>query len=101
MKNENLDYLKSMSKKEFFVVDVINAVLGLVILVMGVISIANQPTVLSYAIMFGAGAIILFLNVFKSFKKKSSMGFVYLILGLVFGAISVMSIMTLIIQSRG
>lgn len=100
--NKFLDYLKSMSKKEFFYIDLFDALMGFVVLVIGVVSVITGPTVLTYALMFGGGTLILFCNCYKSFKQGSkAMGAVYLLAGIAVGTIAVMSIMTLIIKARG
>lgn len=101
--NKLLDYLKSMSKKDFFYIDLFDALMGFVVIVIGIAAVATGgPTVMTYALMFSGGTLILFCNSFKSFKQKSKgMGIVYLVAGLAVGAIAVMSIMALVIKARG
>jgi len=92
MNTEIFDYLKTLSKKEFFLINAANSCLGIVILVAGIISFRQGATMLLYAVMFISATLMLGLNSYKCFKRKSKNGWVFAIIGIVFLAISLLTV---------
>jgi len=78
MKKEVKSYFKSVTKNEFFLLDMINIILGIGILVFTGISFVNKANLWSYLIVFILASILMALNMYKNIKKNSSM---YIIFG--------------------
>lgn len=76
MNTEILDYIKELSKKEFFVLNVVNTVLSIVIILIASITLKSGNTSLSYAIMFFCATALLATNSYKCFKRSSKNGWV-------------------------
>ena len=90
MNTEIFDYFKELAKKEFFVINLIDSILGVVIIVMGITALNDGISELSYAIMFAAGATMFALNTVKGFKRKSKNRFIFLLLAVMFLMVAVM-----------
>ena len=84
MNTEIFDYLKALSKKEFFFVNLIDSLLGIGIIVAAVISMRNGATMPLYAAMFAMATVMLILNSYKCFKRKSKNGWVFALMGVIF-----------------
>lgn len=88
MNTEIFDYLKKLAQKEFFFVNLLNSVLGIIIIIMGILGLIDGVTVVMYAFMFAAGALMLLLNFYKGLRRGSKNKGIFLISALVFAAIS-------------
>lgn len=88
MNTEIFDYLKTLSKKEYFYINFFNSIFGIIIIVSAIIFFRQGASMLQYAIMFGSATMMLGLNSYKCFKRKSKNGWVFLIMCLVFLAIT-------------
>ena len=88
MNTEIFDYLKKLSQKDNFAINFINTILGIGIIILAVLGLAEGVTVVTYGIMFGMGAAMLFLNFVKKIKTKSGLKWIFLIGSIVFAALS-------------
>lgn len=88
MNTEVWDYLKNLSKKEYFAINLIDSILGVAIIVMGFVALNSGVTMQTYAIMFLCGAVMLILNAYKGFKRKNGNRWIFLFIGICFAAIS-------------
>lgn len=95
MNTEIFDYLKTLSKKEFFFVNFSNVVLSLVIIISAIITLNSGATIMIYAIMFGSSTLLLTLNSYKCFKRKSKNGWVFAVLAVAFAVITGIAIIAL------
>lgn len=84
MNNEIFEYVKELSRKEFFVVNVINTVLSLVIILVAILGLRFESKGLLYSIMFSATGVLLATNSYKCFKRGSKNGGVLAFMALVF-----------------
>lgn len=89
MNTEVIDYFKNLAKKEFFFINLANSILGLAVIVLGLIALNEGVTNVTYAFMFGAGAIMLFLNFCKGLKKKGKNRWIFLASAIIFTLISI------------
>ena len=80
MNTEIFDYLKALSKKEFFIANALSVVLSVVIILAGIISLREGATLSLYTIMYGCATVVLGLNSYKCFKRGSKNGWVFAIL---------------------
>lgn len=92
MNTEIFDYLKALSKKEFFFVNFFNCIFSAVIIVCGFISIRNGATMQLYAAMFASATLIFGSNSYKCFKRGSKNGWVFVIFAIAFLAITSIAI---------
>lgn len=88
MNTEIIDYLKTLSKKEFFFVNLADLLFSAVIIVCGVISLNTGASTLLYSIMFACATTLLGLNCYKCFKRGSKNGWVFAALTVVFATIT-------------
>ncbi len=96
MNTEILDYLKTLAKREFFLVSVTDLFLSLMIIFCSIISLTMGATDLLYTIMFACATLILALNSYKCFKRGSKNGWVFAFLALAFAAVTSICIYSLI-----
>ena len=96
MNTEVIDYLKTLSKKEFFFVNLADMLFSVVIIVCGVISLRTGANTLLYTIMFGCATGLLALNCYKCFKRGSKNGWVFAVATLLFATITAICITALI-----
>ena len=96
MNTEILDYLKALSKKEFFYVSLADLVFSITIIICGAISLSTGATTLLYAIMFACATALLGFNSYKCFKRGSRNGWVFAILGVAFATVTGICIYALI-----
>ncbi|MCR5475664.1 MAG: hypothetical protein K6F28_10745 [Lachnospiraceae bacterium] len=80
MNTELFDYIKALSKTEFFYVSLTDLILSSVIIICGIISLTTGASSLLYAIMFACASTILGLNSYKCFKRGSKNGIVFVVL---------------------
>lgn len=92
MNTEIFDYFKALSKKEFFFVNAADTILGLVIIISAIISFRQGATMTLYAIMFSCATVMLGLNSYKCFKRKSKNGWVFAILCFAFLLVSLLAV---------
>ena len=97
MNTEIFDYLKTLAKKEFFIVSLADVFFSLVILICGTISLTMGATTLLYTIMFACATAILGLNSYKCFRRGSKNGWAFAILAVMFAAITGICIYALIV----
>lgn len=96
MNTEIIDYIKTLAKKEFFLVSVADLFFSLTIIVCGVISLRTGSTTLLYTIMFTCATALLGFNSYKCFKRGSKNGVVFAIFGVAFATITGICIYALI-----
>lgn len=84
MNNEFFEYIKELSKKEFFVLNVINTILSLVIILVAILGLGSESKGLMYSIMYSAAGALLATNSYKCFKRGSKNGWVLAFVAFVF-----------------
>lgn len=84
MNTELFEYLKELSKKEFFALNGINTVLSVAIILIAIVSLFSGRTSLSYSAMFSCAAVLLATNSYKCFKRESKNGGVLAFFSLAF-----------------
>lgn len=92
MNTEIFDYFKSLAKEEFFLVNFLNTVLGILILILGVLSLRNGASDIYYAIMFASAAVMCGLNSYKGFKRKTRSAIFFAVAAMTFVGITVLFI---------
>lgn len=95
MNTEIFDYLKALSKKDFFFANFFSSVLSVIIIIAGLISVTSGTSILLYTIMFGCATCVLVLNAYKCYKRGSKNGVVFAIAALVMGAITVIGLIAM------
>ena len=80
MNTELIDYLKTLAKREVFMVSVANMFFSIMILICGTISLTMGATTLLYTIMFACATAILGLNSYKCFRRGSKNGWAFAVL---------------------
>lgn len=88
MNTEIIDYLKTLARREFFMISVADLFFSIAIIVSGVISLTTGATPLLYTVMFACAGAILALNSYKCFKRRSKNGPVFAVLALLFVAVT-------------
>jgi len=96
MNTELIDYLKTLAKREFFFVSVVDMILSIVIIVCGTISLGMGASTLLYTIMFACATALLGLNSYKCFKRGSKNGIVFAVMGVAFATITGICVYALI-----
>ena len=96
MNTELFDYLKSLSKTEFFLVSVADLVFSTIIIICGIISLSTGATILLYTIMFACATLLLGFNSYKCFKRGSKNGWVFAAVGVAFATVTCICIAALI-----
>ena len=96
MNTEILDYIKALSKTEFFYIEAADMLFSLTIVICGVISLKTGTTTLLYTIMFACATALLGCNAYKCFRRGSKNGWVFAVLGVVFATVTGMCIYALI-----
>ena len=96
MNTELFDYIKALSKTEFFYVSLADILFSTVIIVCGIISLSSGASMPLYTIMFACAAALLGFNSYKCFKRKSKNGWVFAILGGGFAVVTFLCIYALI-----
>ena len=96
MNTELLDYIKALSKREFFYVSLADLVFSITILICGFISLKGSPSTLLYMIMFACATALLALNSYKCFKRGSKNGWVFAGLCVAFAVITGICVYALI-----
>ena len=96
MNTELFDYLKTLSKTEYFYVTVTNMLCSIVIIVCGVITLTTGAGTLLYTIMFACATILLGLNSYKCFKRGSKNGWVFAVIGVGFATLTGICVYALI-----
>lgn len=71
MKKETKAYIANVVKSNFFLVDLINVILGVAILVLAFFSILEGGQIILLQFVFLLGMILMILNCYKSIRKKS------------------------------
>ncbi len=64
-------YKQNILKQEFFVLDVINFLLGAVIIVIAAIALFGEGNLILHSLVFLLGGILMLLNTIKNLKRKS------------------------------
>ena len=88
MNTEIIDYIKTLAKREFFYVNLADVVFSLTIIICGAISLKTGATTLLYAIMFACATALLGFNSYKCFKRGSKNGWVFVVIGIIFLAVT-------------
>lgn len=95
MNTEIFDYIRALSKKEFFYVSLADMIFSLTIIVCGIISINTGATTLLYTIMFACATALLGCNSYKCFKRGSKNGWVFAIMGVAFAVVTAICVYSL------
>lgn len=77
MKDGMKNYFSNLKKQKYFMLDVVNVVLGIAILILTGITIANNGKLIQYLVVFILGTILMALNLYKNLKKGSSLSLVF------------------------
>lgn len=85
-----MTYVKTMLKGRFFWIDLVNMILGLIIIALGFLSLYGDARQIVLITLFGVGSIFMLLNTYKSFRTKSKLKYVFIILTIFFIAIDVL-----------
>ncbi|MCR5301256.1 MAG: hypothetical protein K6E49_02320 [Lachnospiraceae bacterium] len=96
MNTELFDYIRTLAKREFFLLSVANMVFSVTIIVCGFISLRHGASTLMYMIMFSCATAMLGLNSFKCFKRGSKNGWVFAFLAVVFAVVTGICVYALI-----
>ena len=96
MNTELIDYLKTLTKREFFFVSLADIVFSTIIIICGIISLRTGATTLLYTIMFACATTLLGFNSYRCFKRGSKNGWVFAIIGVGFATITGICIYALI-----
>jgi len=83
------EYLKKLSKKEFFAINLCNTILGIIIIVLAILGLYSGMTMVVYGFMFAAGAILMLLNFYKGMCTGRKNKWIFLAAGLLFIGMSV------------
>lgn len=75
MKKETRSYILNILKSEYFVIDLINMVIGILVLVFAIIAFLHG-NMESFGLVFLLGAAMSIFNLVKSVMRKSLMGMV-------------------------
>ena len=67
-------YKQNMLKQEYFVLDVVNLILGTAIIVLTALTLFGQGGVYIHALIFLLGGILMLLNTIKNMRRKSLLG---------------------------
>ena len=90
MNTEIIEYFKKLSQREFFVINFINSVLGVVIIILGFVALNSEITIPAYVAMFTCGAIMLGLNFFKGCRKNNKNRWIFLAAAIIFAIMAVL-----------
>lgn len=90
MKNETKAYIKNVVKNRFFFIDLINVIIGVIILVLAAMSLFGI-NMIGFAVMFTLGTVMMALNCYKCIKTKAVFGVAYGIFMLVMAAAAVIT----------
>lgn len=91
MKKETKSYILNILKSEYFVIDLINMLIGIAVLSSAIIAFIDG-SIEMFGIVFVLGATLSVFNLIKSFKRRSRMGIVVFL-----GLTTAMSIMISVI----
>lgn len=84
-------YKDKLSKQEYFSFDVINLILGLVIIVVAVLALLGKGGVMMHSLVFLFGGFLMLLNMIKNINRKSLLAVAFgigaLLMFVVFGLI--------------
>ncbi len=84
MNTEIIDYIRTLTKREFFYVSLADLVFSLVIIICGIISLRTGATTLLYTIMFACASALLGFNSYKGIRRGSKNGWVFAVLCIAF-----------------
>ena len=96
MNTEIIDYLKTLSKREFFYASLADLVFSITIIICGVISLRTGASTLLYTIMFACATALLGFNSYKCFRRGSKNGWVFAVIGVAFATITGICVYALI-----
>ncbi len=96
MNTEIIDYIKTLMKREFFLVSVADLFFSITIIVCGVISLRTGSTTLLYTIMFTCATALCGFNSYKCFRRGSKNGWVFAVFGVAFATITGICVYALI-----
>ena len=96
MNTELIDYLKTLAKREFFLISVADLFFSIMIIISSIVSLRTGGTVILYTIMFACATAILGLNSYKCFKRGSKNGWVFAVFCLGFAAVTGICLSSLI-----
>ncbi|MBO4265634.1 MAG: hypothetical protein J5910_00415 [Lachnospiraceae bacterium] len=97
MNTEIFDYIRTLARKEFFIVSLADVFFSLVIIICGLISLSTGATTLLYTLMFASATALLGFNSYRCFKRGSRNGWAFAILAVMFAAITGICIYALIV----
>ncbi len=96
MNTELFDYLKTLAKREFFMVSLADMIFSLTIIICSIISLSFGSSALLYTIMFACATAILGFNSYKCFKRGSKNRWVFAVLAAAFAAVTGICLYSLI-----
>ena len=71
MSKKHTIYKENLSKQEYFSFDVINLILGLVIIVVAVLALLGYGGIMMHSLVFLFGGFLMLLNMIKNINRKS------------------------------
>lgn len=96
MNTEIFDYLKALSKKEFYYANFFSSACSIIILIAGIISITEGASSMLYTIMFGCASVVLWINAYKCFRRGSKSAWFFALVGLFMCALTAIFIYVLV-----
>lgn len=95
MNSELFEYLKKLSGKEFFFINICNTILGIIIIALAIMGLFSGMTMAVYAFMFAAGALMMLLNFYKGVCTGRKNKWLFLAAGFAFIGMSVLFFYTM------
>lgn len=92
MNTEIFDYIKALSKKEFFWSNFFSSVLSVVIIVAGAVSLYKGTSIKLYTIMFASATLVMLFNTYKSYKRGSKNGVIFVIMSVIMGGFTLLGL---------
>lgn len=80
MKKETKSYILNIIKSDYFIIDLVNMIVGIAVLAFAVIAFING-SMSSFGLVFILGALMSLINLAKSLMRKSYMG-IFVFVGL-------------------
>ena len=91
MKKNYQIYKEKLSKQEYFSLDVINLILGLVIIVIAILALLGKGGVMMHSLVFLFGGFLMLFNTIKNINRKSMLAIAFgigtILMFVVFGLI--------------
>lgn len=77
MNRKHQIYKEKLSKQEYFSLDVINLILGLVIIVVAVLALLGMGGIMMHSLVFLFGGFLMLFNTIKNVNRKSMLAIAF------------------------